>query len=513
MSQQQTPARRRRWFSLSVRVTGLLVFAAIIPLLSTIIYSELSSRQALSDQANQAMQTDINNRVQLVDEYLKERLSDATTISSVQSILEYYVLTPDATPTAQQSLTEHALFGLQAGEQHDKNYSNWTLFDLKGRPLLGYPNTKTTSMRGASFIPKQYIKNVLTGQAFISNVYYNPTTQASEVDMYAPVKVRTPQHPTTPTLVVGFMRSTLKLGYISNIINSEVGANGNGSYAFILDQYGVRIADPNSKNLFTAIAPLSDTGQQIFKSEDRMGNKTPTAKVLADPALNNKLNKANPDSKFQITPAGKNEDFQVVRVSNKIVPWNYFVLSPVSTVTAVVNQQLNTTILIGAIFLIFMLLVGLIVGRRTTQPIMSSVENLLGSTEALNTLANRQQKAASEQMWVVDSSQVGLQSVQYYTEATNVAANRLLEVTNDLVQNWNRLDQRTILQSLEQIITTAKYIQNASDFQNTSNQKLATAIKVTTQVTEQLATGATSASSAATQLEGVVEQLRQVVGR
>lgn len=511
MSQQQTPARRRRWFSLSVRVTILLVLAAIIPLLSTIIYSAYYSRPALVKQANQAMQTDINNRVQLVDEYLKERLSDATTISSVQSILEFYAPHPSATLADQQSLVEHAIFGLKAGEQHDKYYSNWTLFDLNGKVLLSFP-PKTTTMRGGSFIPKQYIQRGLTGQAFISDVYYNPKTKASEVDMYAPVKLPTPENP-IPNLVVGFMRSTLNLGYVSNIINSEVGANGSGSYAFILDQYGVRIADPNPDNLFTAIAPLSGAGQKVFKSENRMGNGTPTAKVLADTALNDNLSKPHPDSQFQITPAGKNEDFDIVRVSNKIVPWNYFVLSPANTVTAVVDQQLNTTILIGAIVLIFMLLVGLAVGRRTTQPIMSSVENLLGSTEALNTLANRQQKAASEQMWVVDSSQVGLQSVQYYTEATNVAANRLLEVTNDLVQNWNRLDQRTILQSLEQIITTAKYIQNASDFQNTSNQKLATAIKVTTQVTEQLATGATSASSAATQLEGVVEQLRQVVGR
>jgi len=44
-------------------------------------------------------------------------------------------------------------------------------------------------------------------------------------------------------------------------------------------------------------------------------------------------------------------------------------------------------------------------------------------------------------------------------------------------------------------------------------QKLATAIKVTTQVNEQLADGAISASDAASQLEQVVNELRQVVGR
>ena len=60
---------------------------------------------------------------------------------------------------------------------------------------------------------------------------------------------------------------------------------------------------------------------------------------------------------------------------------------------------------------------------------------------------------------------------------------------------------------------TAQYIENAANFQSTSNQKLATALKVTTQVTEQLATGASSATEAATQLEQVVNDLRDVVGK
>jgi methyl-accepting chemotaxis protein len=49
--------------------------------------------------------------------------------------------------------------------------------------------------------------------------------------------------------------------------------------------------------------------------------------------------------------------------------------------------------------------------------------------------------------------------------------------------------------------------------QDSSNQKLSTAIKVTEQVTEQLAAGATAATATAEQLEQVVNQLRQVVGK
>lgn len=511
MSQSARSPYRRRWLSLSARVTLLLIFAAIIPLVITVVTSELLSRQALVDQANKAMETDANNRVQLVGRYLIERLSDTVTLSQVQSVQEF--LTPPTQPLTaldQQSLILHAAYSLQAGETHDKNYSSWTLFDLTGAVKLTYP-LKTVQTRGTTIVPDRYLKQVSKGTSFISDVYYNPKIQKAQVDLYSPVKVPTPENP-IPNKTIGFMRATLNLDYISKIVHGEVGANGTGSYAFMLDQYGVRIDDPNPNNVFKAIAPLSSSATQIFKHEARDGSGS-APQVIADNDLSTRQSSSQPDHLFQMTPTGKSEPFQVVRDSITAVPWTYFVLSPVSTVTAVENQQLMTTAVIGVLVILSLLVIGLIVGQRITRPIMISVENLRNNTEALNTLANRQQKAASEQMWVVDSSQVGLQSVQYYTEASSVAAHSLLEITNNLVQNWNRLDPHTIHQSLEQIITAAQYIENASGLQNSSNQKLATAIKVTTQVTEQLAAGATSATDAANQLEDVVSQLRQVTGR
>jgi hypothetical protein len=117
-------------------------------------------------------------------------------------------------------------------------------------------------------------------------------------------------------------------------------------------------------------------------------------------------------------------------------------------------------------------------------------------------------------MWVVDSSQVGLQSVQYYTQAIKVAARQLSALGTELEQRQTQLvDVRTAMQALERFIVAARYIENAAEYQEASNQKLATALKVATQVTEQLVTGATSATEAASQLEQVVLQLRAVVGR
>jgi hypothetical protein len=135
------------------------------------------------------------------------------------------------------------------------------------------------------------------------------------------------------------------------------------------------------------------------------------------------------------------------------------------------------------------------------------------SSEALDTLAKKQQSSSSEQVWVIDSVQMGLQSVQYYTDATRIAAHKLSEIGTDLQQNFKRQNGETVKQSLQQMISAGNYIEKATQYQGDSGQKLATAIRVTTQVNEQLAESASAATDAASQLGQVVNDLRNVVGQ
>ena len=304
----------------------------------------------------------------------------------------------------------------------------------------------------------------------------------------------------------------MNIDYIWNVVSNDQGANGDGSYAFILDQNGVRIADNGPSRRFTAVAPLVPQVQQTITSEARYGT-TGNVPVLADSMLASMVQSKNPPATFQMTPGGQSGLFQVAQRGLTMVLWTYFVLSPVSTVTAVANQQLFNTLIIAFVVLVLAAFTGLIAGQFITRPILRSVGRLRSNSEALNRLATKQQSAATEQRWVVDSSQVGLQSVQYYTNATSFAARRLSDMSQGLMQNWGYQNVESMQQVLGQMISAALYIEKAAHYQTTSNQKLAIAIKVTTQVNEQLADGAISASDAASQLERVVRELRQVVGR
>lgn len=510
MSSQELDFTRRRRMSLSLRISIGLVFSAVIPLIIVLVFITMQTRPALINQANQAMENDAQTRVQLIDTYLKERMQDANTLTQVASVQSFMAMPVAPTPAYQDAAT-HAGYALAAGIFRDPNYSIWALFDTSGKLRLPYP--KPPAAHGQYLVPPDYLKTVLSGKTFISEVYYSPDTNKASVDIYSPVKtIQLPNDP-KPPVMLGFMRSTLNLDYIWNdVVQKDLGNNGTNSYAFIIDENGVRIADTDVAQRFTSVDTLSPDSIQGITQQKQYGSATAPS-VLADTMMADLVHNQTQASIFQEQPAGRNEPFQIVQKTSTVMPWHYIVLSPVNTVTAVANDQVISTGLIAFAASLLVALIGLFVGQGISRPILRSVVYLQENSQALTTLANSQQDAASEQTWVVDSSQVGLQSVQYYTDAIKVASHRLSAIALDLAKYWDQANAQQIRQSVGHIIEASKYIESATDHQSNSNEKLATALKVATQVTEQLAGGATSATDAATQLEQVVKQLRSVVGQ
>lgn len=82
-----------------------------------------------------------------------------------------------------------------------------------------------------------------------------------------------------------------------------------------------------------------------------------------------------------------------------------------------------------------------------------------------------------------------------------------------LAQRWRKSDPQIVDKALVQALNTILYQAKAMEYQYNSNQQLGTALKVATQVTEQLHEGALSATQAAAQLEDVVQRLLAVVGQ
>ena len=368
MSKQEKTQQQLQRFSLAARLSGVLVLAVILPLVITVVTLVLLSRPSLVDQTSKEMQTDARTRTQLIDNYMAERILETEAISRLPSIQQFLAGAPGFQKQARE--------GLATGHGRGSYYDDWSLFDLQGNLRLYYP--AVPQIHGSYFIVPGALQQLqTTKRTLFSDVFYNPVSNEAYIDLYSPV--------VTPSYtVVGVVRNTFDLHAIWQIVNDDANANGQGSYAFILDENGVRIAatsfHPNIEDMtlpplvFTAIAPLSPALQQRISAEELYGiSGQKRLTVLPNPALATFQQQKEPPANFQMTPSGQHEMFQVVRQTTYTVPWSYFVLSPLRTVTSVADDQLHIAVWIAAIVLVLAILLGVLAGRRFAQPIARSL--------------------------------------------------------------------------------------------------------------------------------------------
>ena len=447
------------------------------------------------------METDAQTHAQLIDNYFTQKLLVLKSLDYTPLVQEY-LLDPVGDQKNVPTILQNG-FAIQ--RLIDPDVTLVTFFDPRGKLLLSYSLYGLKPQpHGKYMIPPEDAQQIAKGQQFVSNVYYDPLTHQSTVELYTPV------YSTTLKRLLGVVRDTLDLDSVGRIVKSEKDVNGAASYAFILDQNGVRIVDPDPTTLFTSIAPLNATLQANITAENRYG-KNSALPVQADSNLRSIQSQPKPPVTFQEVPAGKNELFQVTRRPLSSVPWTYFVLTPVNEVIAVANQQLLIIVLIASAIILPVAVIGWIVGYRISSPILRSVKSLVKNNHVLNQLSEREKKASSEQVWIVEASKTGLESQQYYTDASKIAARRLNELGRGLLERRD-VDKYTTLNIVKQMVNIGLYFEKAIAYQEEANKKVAVAVKVTDEVAEQLASGAKSTSEAANELDGIVNQLRQIVG-
>jgi methyl-accepting chemotaxis protein len=500
-------ALKTRRFSLSIYISLLLALTAILPLLAAIGSIELFLRPALISQIGNDMERSTQTHIQLIDTYLSERLNDVKTLSQM-AVVKSRLQNGAVSDTAVKDIL------LSAQHRDVANYISISLLNAQGGLVMSYPSAPAAHGKNKYLIvPDAQLALKQSGNIYISNVFYNLASNTPSVDIYARVIDNNFN-------VLGYVRASLGLRRVWEPVDSEPQANGTGSYATILDQYGVRVAYTNadysgfahSPYLFKSIVPLSTAVQKQIVAENLYGNDTNAVVEAPDVQLAAFQGNARAGNITQITPAGQKESFEIARYTSSVVPWTYILLKPFSAVTGLADQQLISIFVIVTLVLAAALSIGLFVGRGLTVPILRSVSLLRKSNASLKALASEESVVAAEHTWMVEASQVALKSIQYYTNATSVAAKRISVLSNSLVRDNNHLDENKRQQSLYEMIEAANYIEQSVKHLDTMNSRLETSLRVTTQATEQLTRGATSTNEAAGQMEYIVEQLTSVVG-
>lgn len=528
----RAPSRRR--LPLTARLSLLVLFAAILPLAAVVGVNDYFARGTLIQQGTESLKTDAAAKSQVIRQYMLERTLDGLALASLPTAQDFLACSanPFLDPTtldcanALPSYAASSVRAINVGIFRDPNYAIWSIYGAKGK---SFQLLLSTNKDAESPVAPEDVAPMLAGGPSISPVYYDPQTKQANVRIYSPI-IYTPQGATKP-IFVGFLRATLRMDYVYSVVGGELGANGRGSYAFMVDANGVRIADSKPEGLFTAIKPLDAATQQLIANEQRYGS---TASVPQEnlPDVAATLGATTPDSTFQTADAaGSTVMYQFARssipnltfkipatpqspeIDLKVqLGWTYFSLSPLSTVTLVADDQLKTSLLSAGVVAILAILLGLLIGRRTASPVQGASGDVENAAVALKLLASRQESSASEQQWVVDACKTGLDSVRYLSDAMNQAARRIMDASNWFNDYWDRLTEDQAKRTVQHLLELSRYVDEAARRQQASSERLDKAITVTIQVSDQLVAGASAATQSADALEHVVSNLQRVVG-
>lgn len=553
---QGAAPRRRSRISLSLRFSLLMLLAALLPLAAVVGLNDYVTRQTLIKQSVNVLPSDASVTASRINDYFTERLLDGMALSSLDTAHKFLIctadqaqvqaqiaqgnyfaqLTPDCAANF-QSYGESAERALLVGVQRDvliqggirqREYTLWNMYFITG------PNSATMLLSSDLDLmksgqktpaPAQEIASVIHGQQNISPVYYD------QKDSYAFVRIYTPIYKTFPPAAtdqpMGFLQATLKLDKVWAFVNQGAQSDGSDSGAFILDNNGVRVADTDSGARFTSVAPLDAKAQSLVSSLGLYGlTSAPAVRNL--PQVAAASSGATQQTTFQgvTVPGGQTQSqFAAVKTqaqdqialleqkpAQNILPWTYFLDSPIATVTAVATQQLQFSLISAAIVAVLAMLLGLFIGARTASPVEQSAQQLEGAAGVLKALASRQESAASEQSWVVDACKTGIDGVRYLADAMNQAARRIIVASNWFNDYWDRLTEEQARSTVQHLRELAAYIDEAARRQQASSDRLDKAIAVTMQVSNQLLTGATEATQSAEQLDMVVRDLQRVIG-
>ena len=150
MSLSQRALSPSKRLSLTARISIVLVLAVVLPLLITVIGSELILRPTLLSQASTEMGNDAQSHSQAIDALLIAHLQDL-------QFLGKYLATQNFL-SGDPIFKQQALNELTLGSRLDPNYSMWTLFNTKGKMLLSSPTAPT--LRGKYVIPPEIMQQV-----------------------------------------------------------------------------------------------------------------------------------------------------------------------------------------------------------------------------------------------------------------------------------------------------------------------------------------------------------------
>jgi HAMP domain-containing protein len=343
------------------RLLIIATVAAVLPLATTGLVMLQTTRDRLTELSVANLHQRSASTAVAIDTYLQSRRRDILLVSQQPDVIAFTQNLGDA---AQRDAARAAL---SAAAAITPAYESIAVLNLDGTIVAA----STQSDEGTNVRFRDYFQNARTGSVYISDPSYSVITNQPALFLSAPVRALN-------GVLVGVVRSRLNLSQIWDLTESDAGSVGAGAHAFLVDDYGIRVAVSETKGnraaaeslIYKPIAPIDHDTAVKLAADKRFGQKT-ADQLIIDPlpelAAIAKAIPVRSSVSFALEQAGVAQRGVATKLETK--PWIYVVAMPPSSYTSVLDA--GAALLVGGVVLAAALGIAaaLWLNRSLTRPI------------------------------------------------------------------------------------------------------------------------------------------------
>ena len=343
------------------RLLLVVIAVAVLPLAGTGFLVLQSTREQLTALSVENLHQRSASTAVAIDLYLQSRRRDIVLVSQLPDVIAF---AQNLSDTGQRDAARAAL---SAAAAISPAYESIAVLNLDGTIVAA----STQSDEGTNVRFRDYFQNARTGNVYISDPSYSVITNQPALFASAPVRALN-------GALVGVVRSRLNLSQIWDLTESDGGSVGAGAHAFLVDDYGIRVAVSETKGnrdkaeslIYKPVAPIDHDTAIKLAADKRFGQKT-AEQLVIDPlpelAAVAKSIPVHASVSFGLDRSGVAERGVATKLETK--PWIYVVALPPSSYTNVLGTATAELLLGLAIATAFGFLAALWLLRTLTRPI------------------------------------------------------------------------------------------------------------------------------------------------
>lgn len=380
-------------FSIRVRLITVFLLVGLLPLISLSFIQTTFLENTLMSQARTALTTAATQAALGVDNFIQNNLSLVAKQASLPIFSEYLYLPSNVRAGSDQEarmISTINTLEIPSGT-YAPSYSLVNLFGIK------FYDSNPQEI-GKQIDKEDYFQQPLrTNRPFFSPVIFDPKTGAASIYFSAPIKDEDQKN--AGVLIVRYNALLLQ-----NLLQGYSGIAGKRSYPVLIDENTVRIADALTPGLlYKSLMPMDEEKITDLKSRnllpqlpiDQLSSYLPDfANAVLDQQIRDFFS-------AEVHPGDENhvEMGSSARLTSK--PWQVVYLEETAELDSLRAQQNQLSILFAALFAALVGLIGVIVSRLLSNPILQltgtasriadgdlSAKAIVRSRDELGTLAD-----------------------------------------------------------------------------------------------------------------------------